>query len=90
MQAGLAALLLVMVAFNWRDTQSLLLFGSTLIIPVGWGWVFWRAYQRDEAARDAGTWTPEIDRAERKRTFSTLGILFAVWLAIAVAVMLFL
>lgn len=90
LQAGLAMLLLVIALFSWRDTQAMLLFGVTLVIPVGWGYAFWRAYRKDLAARDAGTWTPQTDREIRKSTFSLIGILFAVWIALAAAVLLLL
>lgn len=90
MQAGLAALLLVMAAFSWRDREALLLFGVTLLIPLGWGLAFWKAYKRDQTTRDAGMWTPATDKAERQRTFATIGILFAVWIILAGAIVVLL
>lgn len=89
-QAGLAVILVTFLLLSWGDVQGMLLFGTTLLIPVGWGWAFYDAYRRDEAAREEGRWTRETEKAERKRVFTRLGALFAVWLVLAALIVLLL
>lgn len=88
-QASLAVLLLAFLLFSWGDRKGMLLFGVTLLIPIGWGWAFWDAYRRDDRARAEGRWSKEVDAAERKRVFGRLAILFVVWLVLAALVTVF-
>jgi len=90
MQGALAALLLVLAIVNWRNPKALLLFGVTLVIPLGWGWTFWQAYTRDAAARSEGRWTKETDQTERKRTFGRIAAIFVAWLLLAALILLLL
>lgn len=86
MQGGIAVILLGLAWFSRADRQSALLYVATLVIPIGWGYVFWLAYQRDDAARREGRWSKELDATEKKRTFGMLGALFLAWFVLAFAI----
>lgn len=86
MQGGLIVILLALAWFERNDRQSLLLYLSTLVIPVGWGYAFWSAHQWEESARREGRWTREADAAQRKKTFGLMGGLVVVWVALAMLV----
>ncbi|HUR69549.1 MAG TPA: hypothetical protein VM370_09915 [Candidatus Thermoplasmatota archaeon] len=90
MQGGLAIILLGLAFFQRSDTRSMLLYLATLVVPIGWGYAFWSAFQREEAARGTGRWDKALAEAERKRTMGILGALVVVWVAAAVLLFMFL
>lgn len=90
MQGAIALILLALVWFQRDDRRSVLLYLATLLIPVGWGYAFWSAWQRDEAARREGRATKDFLAAERKRTMSLLGGIMLAWFVLAFAIVLLL
>lgn len=86
MQAGLVVILLGLAWFQRRDARSAWLYLATLLVPIGWGYAFWSAHQREERARREGTWSRAFDAVEKKRTLGTLGALIVVWVALAMAI----
>lgn len=79
MQAGLAAILLLLMLFSLGNRQGLLFLAATLLIPLGWGALWWRAYAGGEAARREGRWTREWEARETRRTFGLMGAVLALW-----------
>ena len=86
MQGGLAVILLGLAAFARQDPRSMALYLATLVVPLGWGYAFWSAHQREEAARREGSWSKASDEKERKRTFGILGAIVVVWVALAILI----
>lgn len=86
MQAGLAAILVVMAALDWGNWLNVGLYLAALVVPVAWAYGIWSALQREEAARREGRWTAEVAAAERKRGTGILGgaMMLAVVLAFVV------
>lgn len=90
MQAGIAVILLLLTWLSRGDARSMALYLATLIVPAGWSYGFWTGHQREEAARAARSWTPEMAKAERKRGFGILGGAVTLWVAVALAIVLIL
>ena len=88
MQGVIAIVLLGLVWFQRANQASVLLYLATLVIPIGWGYTFWSAWQRDEAARRDGRATKEFLAAEAKRTKSWLGAIMLAWIVLAAIVLL--
>ena len=88
-QASLVVLLVAFALFSLGNRQGLLLACATLVIPLGWGWLFWDAYRRDEAARAEGRWTKESDAAERKRVYARLAAVFVLWLVLLAVIVVY-
>jgi len=84
MQAGLAVIIVIMSWLSRGDTRSVALYLSALIVPAGWAYGFWTGHRREEAAREARAWTPELAKKERNRAIAILTGAVALWLAIAV------
>lgn len=90
MQGGILVILLGLAWLQRRDPQALALYLATLIVPLGWGYAFWSAHQREEAARRDGRWSKESDAREKKRTFGILGVVLVTWVVLAMgSVLLF-
>lgn len=86
MQGAIAAILLILAFLDRADRQSLLLYVVTLVIPAGWGYTFWNAWQREEGARREGRWSKEMASSERKRSMGMLGALLLGWVVLALVV----
>ena len=86
MQAGLAVIILIMTWLSLGDTRSVALYLSALVVPAAWAYAFWTGHRREEAARDARRWTPELAKKERNRAVGILAGAVALWLAIAVTI----
>lgn len=76
-QAGLAAVLLLMAFLSRDDPRFLAAYLWSLVIPVSVTIGFWRANRRVEAATvdDA----PKVERAEGKRALGVMGATLVVW-----------
>lgn len=85
MQAALALMLLTFAIVARNEPRNMGVFLAFLLVPAGWGYIFWSAHQKEEAARSAGLWTKEWDAALKKRTFRWLGGCVAAALLLAVA-----
>lgn len=89
MQAGLSAILVALAFFSRDEPRNFWLNLATLLVPIGWGYAVWNAYQRDEAARRAGTWSVGWASAERKRSLGILGIILVAWVAVGMLIFWF-
>ena len=88
---GVLALLLLGMAFVSRDDPSTMaLFLWTLLVPAGFGFVYGRAYQRQEKARREGLWSRDWDKKETTRGYSALGGVFLLWIVGVLAILVLL
>lgn len=89
MQGVIVVALAMLAWFGRGDTRSLLLFGATLVMPIGWGYAVWTAWQREEAARREGRFDLAFAKQERKRGTAIMGVTMALWVALLVAIFAF-
>lgn len=88
MQGVIAIVLVGLMWFQRAQRGSVLLYLATLVIPIGWAYTFWSAWQRDEAARREGRASKEFLAAEAKRTKSFLGAIMLAWIVLAAIVLI--
>ncbi|MEA3200647.1 MAG: hypothetical protein QOE90_2075 [Thermoplasmata archaeon] len=88
-QALLALALVVVAVLLREDRRAFALCLVTLVVPVGWSLVYVLAHRRVEAARRAGTWTPDWERAQGKTTAGAFGAIMLVWVLVAVLIVLY-
>lgn len=86
-QGGLALIILGLAIFAASGTRSRALYFATLLVPIGWGYAFWSAHQREEKARRAGAWSKEIASKESKRSFAILGAIVGAWIVVAALIL---
>lgn len=79
LQGVLALLMLAAAYLTIEAPRTMRLYLWSVIIPVGFGLVFWRAYARGERERSAGSWTIAWERREARRAFQLLGVVALVW-----------
>lgn len=79
---GLLLVLLLFLAFLAReDKLTSALMAWTVIVPLGFAYVYGTAYLRHEKAKREGARSKEWDRKETTRGYSLLGVVFGVWIA---------
>lgn len=89
MQVLLALVLAAMAWFSRDEPRTMMLYLWALLIPVGFGVVFFVAHQRGERVRREKTWTAAWEKAEAKRVFGWLGFTVIAWVAGVAAILAF-
>lgn len=89
-QAMLAALFVLMAFLSHHEPVHLALWLWTLLVPAGFSFAYGSAYLRHERARREGTWTKEWSRKEDARGYGILGIVFTLWIAGVLAILVLL
>jgi uncharacterized integral membrane protein len=81
MQGLLTVLLLFLAFLSREDRLTSVLMAWTIVVPLGFAYVYGTAYRRHENAKRTGAWTKEWDKKETTRGYSLLGVVFGVWVA---------
>jgi hypothetical protein len=89
MQAMLGVLLLGLAILYRGDQKRMLLCIAAAIVPAAWAYAMWDAQARDARIRAAGAWTKGSDDRLKRRTYTILGVSVALWLALSVAILVF-
>lgn len=82
-----AILLVVLVAAGFAEGQARWLYLWAAVVPAGFAAVYLAAHRRGERARAGGAWTPEWEKAEARRSYAWLGVVGAVFVGGALAIL---
>lgn len=88
MQGVIVVFLAILAWFSRGDTRALLLLVGTLVVPIGWSYAVWSAWQREEAARAERRFDAAFAKRERARGTAIMGVSMVAWVAILVAIYL--
>ena len=81
MQGLLLVLLLFLAWLSREDRLTSALMAWTVVVPLGFAYVYGTAYLRHEKAVREGARSKDWDKRETTRGYSLLGVVFGVWIA---------
>ena len=86
MQGVIAIVLAFLVWTSRADRQAMLVYACALLVPVGWAYATWSAWQRDEAARREGRFDRAFARKEQQRGYAIMAVSLVAAVALAMLV----